>query len=348
MSPLIENMKYLIGLPAALTAGYVCYVVIRRVFVVLSRRKHTELLESVISHASAPVRYIIPLIFILPVLRYFSDYPAADLLKHLSAILLIIAFGWFLTRMTSVAEDIILSRFRIEDADNLAARGIQTQFKIFKKIVIVILFILTFSTVLMTFETVRYLGKSILASAGIAGLVVGLSAQKLLGTVLAGIQIAISQPFRIDDVVIVENEWGKIEEINLTYIVVRIWDLRRLVIPASYFIEKPFQNWTRTTADILGSVYIYADYSVPVSELRNRVHEIVKESEFWDGKTWGLQVTGASEKTIELRALMSAGNASDAWNLRCLVREKIIDFIRDSYPESLPTLRVTSKVTGNI
>ena len=248
-----------------------------------------------------------------------------------------------MTRLANVAEDIILSRFQIDRADNLEARGVQTQFKIFKKIVIVTLIILTLASVLMTFEKVRYLGTSILASAGIAGIVIGLAAQRLLGAILAGIQIAISQPIRIDDVVIVENEWGRIEEINLTYIVVRIWDLRRLVIPTSYFIEKPFQNWTRTTADILGTVFIYTDYSLPVSELRNKLHEILKESEDWDGKTWGLQVTNASEKTMELRALMSAENASNAWNLRCSVREKMIDFIKEKYPESLPIIRTDFK-----
>ena len=338
------NINILVWLLAALAAGFIFHAAGRRILITVGRRSKTVLWESFDRHVSGPSRLIVPVLFIIPVLKYLpKDSDTADLLKQLVTILLILSFGWLLMRLTNVAEDVILNRFSIESADNLAARGIQTQFKIFKKIVIVLLMILTLAAILMTFDKVRYLGKSILASAGIAGIVIGLAAQRLLGTILAGIQIAITQPMRIDDVVIVENEWGRIEEINLTYIVVRIWDLRRLVIPASYFIEKPFENWTRTTADLLGTVFIYTDYTLPVSELRNKLHEILKESEDWDGKTWGLQVTNASEKTIELRALMSAENATSAWNLRCFVREKIIDFIKESYPESLPLLRTDFK-----
>jgi small-conductance mechanosensitive channel len=191
----------------------------------------------------------------------------------------------------------------------------------------------------MTFDKVRYLGASILASAGIAGIIIGLAAQRSLGTILAGIQIAITQPIRLDDVVIVENEWGRVEEINLTYVVVRIWDLRRLVLPITYFIEKPFQNWTRISADLLGTVFIYMDHTIPVQKIREALHDILTQSGLWDGKVWGLQVTNATEKTLELRALMSAADSSQAWNLRCLVRERIVDFIHQHYPGSLPALR---------
>ncbi|MBN2419993.1 MAG: mechanosensitive ion channel [Deltaproteobacteria bacterium] len=344
MSLIIENIKILTWLFAALATGIIFHTVIRKIAAVVGRRKKRILWDSIIRHESGPSRLIIPLLCVIPVLKYLpGDNSTVDLIRHLSTILLISSFGWLFIRLTNIAEDIIFNRFKIHDTDNLAARGVQTQFKIFKKIVIVVLVIITVATILMTFEKIRYLGTSILASAGLAGIIIGLAAQRLLGTILAGVQIAITQPLRIDDVVIVENEWGRIEEINLTYIVVRIWDLRRLVIPASYFIEKPFQNWTRTTADILGTVFIYTDYTIPVSELRNKLKEILKDSEYWDGKTWGLQVTDASEKTIELRALMSAENASDAWNLRCYVREKMIDYIKENYPESLPMLRTDFK-----
>lgn len=347
MNFITGNIQILIWLPAALAAGIICHVVIRRIAITVSRRSKKLSWESIIRNGSGPSGLIIPLLFIIPVLRYFPpDNVTGDILKQFVTIVLIFSFGWLLIRLTNVAEDIILNRFQIDISDNLAARGVRTQFRIFKKIVIVVLMIVTLAAILMTFDKVRYLGTSILASAGIAGIVIGLAAQKLLGTILAGIQIAITQPVRIDDVVIVENEWGKIEEINLTYIVVKIWDLRRLVIPASYFIEKPFQNWTRTTADLLGTVFLYTDYTIPVSGLRDKLYEILKENELWDGKTWGLQVTNASEKTMELRALMSAANASDAWNLRCAVREKMIDFIRDKYPESFPMLRTDFKRIG--
>jgi small-conductance mechanosensitive channel len=191
----------------------------------------------------------------------------------------------------------------------------------------------------MTFEKVRQLGTTILASAGVIGIVVGMAAQKTIGAFIAGIQIAITQPIRLDDVVIVENEWGRIEEITLTYVVVRIWDLRRLVLPITYFIEKPFQNWTRITADLLGTVFLYLDYNVPVDKIREELKKILEESELWDKKVCVVQVTNTTESCIEVRALMSASDASTAWSLRCHVREKLIDFVRDNYPNALPRTR---------
>jgi small-conductance mechanosensitive channel len=196
---------------------------------------------------------------------------------------------------------------------------------------------------LMTFDRVRQLGTTILASAGVVGIVVGMAAQRTIATFIAGLQIAITQPIRVDDVVIVENEWGRIEEITLTYVVVRIWDLRRLIVPITYFIESPFQNWTRTSADILGTVFVYADYTMPIDVLRDELQNILKKSEHWDGKVCVLQVTNASDRTMELRALMSAADASTAWTLRCEVREKLIDFIRREYPKSLPKVRAELK-----
>jgi small-conductance mechanosensitive channel len=180
-----------------------------------------------------------------------------------------------------------------------------------------------------------------IASAGVAGIVIGFAAQKSLGTLLAGFQIAMTQPIRIDDVVIVEGEWGKIEEITLTYVVVRIWDLRRLVVPITYFIEKPFQNWTRTSADILGTVFLHVDYGVPVDAVRGELGRILESSPNWDRKVNVLQVTEARERTLELRALASSSDASKSWDLRCEVREKLVDFVQRNYPESLPRLRAT-------
>jgi small-conductance mechanosensitive channel len=193
---------------------------------------------------------------------------------------------------------------------------------------------------LMTFEKIRQLGTTILASAGLAGLIIGLAAQRTIGTFIAGLQIAFTQPIRVDDVVIVENEWGRIEEITLTYVVVKIWDLRRLIVPITYFIEKPFQNWTRSSADILGTVYIYVDYTVPVDAIREQLHKLLEKSQHWDHKVCVLQVTNTSEKAIELRALMSALDASTAWTLRCEIREKLLEFIKDKYPQALPRSRI--------
>jgi hypothetical protein len=193
---------------------------------------------------------------------------------------------------------------------------------------------------LVTFPSIREIGTSLLASAGLAGLVVGLAARPTLANLLAGLQIALTEPIRLDDVVIVEGEWGKVEEITTTYVVVRIWDLRRLIVPLSQFIEKPFQNWTRQTADLLGTVFVYTDYSVSVDAVRQKLLEILQLSGMWDGKVWGLQVTNATDHTMELRALMSAPDSSRAWDLRCHVREKLIEHLQNRYPQSLPQTRV--------
>jgi small-conductance mechanosensitive channel len=183
------------------------------------------------------------------------------------------------------------------------------------------------------------LGTSLLTSAGVAGIIIGFAAQRSLATLFAGLQIAFTQPIRIDDVVIVENEWGRIEEITLTFVVVRIWDLRRLVLPITYFTEKPFQNWTRITSDILGSVFVYVDYTASVQKIRDKFFEILDQSDLWDGKVRVVQVTNTTERTMEIRALMSSQDASTAWSLRCEVREKLIDFIQQNYPDALPKVR---------
>jgi small-conductance mechanosensitive channel len=203
----------------------------------------------------------------------------------------------------------------------------------------VIIIITAVVAILMTFERVRQLGLSILASAGILGIIVGFAAQRSIATIFAGFQIAITQPIRIDDVVIVEGEWGWIEEITLTYVLVRIWDLRRLVVPTSYFLDKPFQNWTRRSADILGTVFLYVDYSVPVEEIRCELHRLLAASSQWDGKVWNVQVTNCTERTVELRCLMSAADSPSAWDLRCEIREKLIDYIRQHHPDAFPKLR---------
>lgn len=217
---------------------------------------------------------------------------------------------------------------------------IYTQTRVISNIIVGAVIVLVASFMLMTFPAVKQIGVSLLASAGVLGVVLGFAAQKTLGNVIAGIQIALAQPIRLDDAVVVENEWGWIEEITLTYVVVRIWDLRRLVLPISYFVEKPFQNWTRTSADILGSVFLYTDYTVPVEEVRAELGRLLEKSTYWDKKVNVLQVTNATDRTIELRALMSAENSPTAWNLRCEIRERLLEFLQRKYPKSLPRSRV--------
>jgi small-conductance mechanosensitive channel len=260
--------------------------------------------------------------------------------RNAISFVLIGGVAFVLLELLNAAEAAMLKQYRLDVADNLEARKIHTQVRVLKRAAVVIVGIVTLASVLMIFEPVRQLGTSILASAGIAGIIVGLAAQRSIATLLAGFQIAITQPIRIDDVVIVEGEWGQVEDITLTYVVVRIWDLRRLVVPITYFIERPFQNWTRRSADILGSVFLQVDYTVPVQEIREELDRILKASSRWDGKVNVLQVTEVRERTLELRALASAKDASLAWDLRCEVREKLIDFIRERHPGCLPQVRI--------
>jgi small-conductance mechanosensitive channel len=236
---------------------------------------------------------------------------------------------------------LVLSRYSLNVADNREARGVYTQVMVLKKIAVGVIAVFAIASMLMVFQSVRQLGTAMIASAGVAGIVIGFAAQKSLGTLLAGFQIAMTQPIRIDDVVIVEGEWGRIEEITLTYVVVCIWDLRRLVVPITYFIEKPFQNWTRTSAEILGSVFLQVDYGVPVDAVRQELTRILESSSNWDRKVNVLQVTDAKERTLELRALASSSDASKSWDLRCEMREKLVAFIQKNYPGSLPRLRTT-------
>jgi small-conductance mechanosensitive channel len=265
------------------------------------------------------------------------DYPE---ISQITTVGVIFCITWLLIRGINLARVIILRQYDLSEKDNLKARKVYTQFRILERIIIFIVILIAVAVALMTFESIKRIGLSLFASAGVAGIIIGFAAQKLLGSILAGFQIALTQPIRIDDVVIVENEWGWIEEITLTYVVVRIWDKRRLIVPTTYFIEKPFQNWTRVSADILGSVFIHTDYRMPVEELRKEFTRILENSDLWDGKTAVMQVTNATETSVEIRALMSAADSPKAWDLRVHVREKLIGFLQKNYPESLPRTRV--------
>jgi small-conductance mechanosensitive channel len=340
MSTFIQHWAGLIWLAGAIVSGLVAYYVLYTVAKALAGRTKSVIDDSMVKHCRGPMRLIVPVLFcnfLFPLMTLPPE--TLLLLKQTLSVILIAAVAWLIIRVITIFEDAILNQFKVDVADNLRARQIRTQIQILKKVVVVVVTILALAAILMTFDKVRHLGASILASAGIAGIIVGLAAQRSIATLLAGIQIAVTQPIRIDDVVIVENEWGRIEEIALTYVVVRIWDLRRLIVPITYFIEKPFQNWTRISADLLGTVFLYADYTVPIQSIREELQRIVKDSELWDGRVCGLQVTNATERTMELRALVSAADSSKAWDLRCEVREKLVDFFQKNYPHALPRVR---------
>lgn len=257
--------------------------------------------------------------------------------------ILLVAFvtltGWCCATALHIATVIYLRRFKLDAEDNLLARKHFTQMRILERAGVTLVALITLSVALMTFEPVRQYGVSLLASAGAAGLVLGLAMQPVLSNLVAGIQIAITQPIRIEDAIIVENEWGWVEEITATYVVVRLWDWRRLVLPLTYFIQKPFQNWTRDGASLIGSVFLYVDHRAPVAAMREKLTEIARATPLWDGKVVNLQVSDAKESTIEIRMLVSARNAPQAWDLRCVVREAMITWLQAEHPEALPRHR---------
>jgi small-conductance mechanosensitive channel len=288
-----------------------------------------------------PLRVLLPALLVLLTLALLP-LPTGILTvtRQVLWIWMIGSIGWLAVGLVTVIKNFILSRYRIEQKDNLQARRIYTQLSVIERILKVIIVFLSVAVILLTFEKVRQIGFSLLASAGILSIILGFSAQKSLATLFAGIQIALTQPIRIDDVVIVENEWGWIEEITLTYVVVKIWDQRRLVVPITYFIETPFQNWTRTTAEMLGTVYVYTDYTAPVQEIRAELQKILEATPLWDKRVGVLQVTNAQERTLELRALVSAEDSPTVWSLRCHVREKLIEYLQGKHPQCLPHLRI--------
>ncbi len=312
----------------------------------LTRRTRSVVDNSIVRHSRGPARLLLSLAAL------FLALPATPLpavlegpVQHGVGLCLIAAVAWLIIGLTDVVDDFIESRYDVSAADNLAARQVRTRTQVLRRIVVAIVGVVAIGLMLMTFPAIRRLGTSLLASAGVAGIILGLAARETISNLLAGIQVALTEPIRLDDVVIVEGEWGRIEEIRMTYVAVRIWDERRLVVPLSYFIEKPFQNWTRKTANLLGTVFLYVDYTVPVEEVRRELHRILEATPLWDGSVWNLQVTEATERTVQLRALMSASDASKAWDLRCHVRERLIEFLQRRYPESLP--RVRAEVRGS-
>jgi len=327
-------------LVSSFTAGWILYFFVT---VLLKKRDSffSKKIKVNLGPLKSPLRFLMPALFIagvIPLLRLPEK--VRGFISHFIQILLIALFGWVAMKIVYILRDAFLNQYDINVRDNIRARGMHTQMRMISNIIGVVIVLLTVSFILMSFSEVRHIGVSILASAGVVGVVIGFAAQKTLGNLIAGIQIAIAQPIRLDDVVVIENEWGRIEEIALTFAVVRIWDLRRLVVPISYFLEKPFQNWTRTSADLLGTVLIYTDYTIPVKEVRSELTRVLENSPLWDKKVNVLQVTNTTEKTVELRALMSAADSSAAWDLRCEVREKLIEFLQQRFPKCLPRIRI--------
>ncbi len=297
-------------------------------------------LRSVLGATKGPARLgllLLALAIALPAAPLGPD--TKGVLARLIGLATICLLGWTATTVLQIAADLYLRRFRLDVADNLLARKHVTQVRVLLRVLDAVIALVTIGFALMTFEAVRQFGVTLFASAGVAGIIAGLAARPVLTNFLAGIQLAVAQPIRIGDEVIVENESGNVEEITFSYVVLRLWDLRRMVVPLSYFIEKPFQNWSRTGGELIGTVFLHVDHTAPVDAIRRKLTEIVAQSKLWNGKVVGLQVTDSTETAVQLRALVSANNSSAVWDLRCEVREKLIDFLQREHPDALPRRR---------
>lgn len=276
-------------------------------------------------------------------LQWFSDLVTGrmyEILVHIARVAMILAIAFFIIRAISFVHDLLIKYYSLHEFHDYTLRSVRTKFHLLRRMLHIMVLILCAISVLMTFDQARQLGNTFLASAGIAGIVIGFAAQKSLGTFFAGIQIALTQPIKIDDTVVVEGKFGTIGEITLTYVVINTWDEKRFIVPISYFLENSFENWTRLSPEVVGQVKLYTDYTLPIEELRKQFNSWLKDSPLWDQRKASLLVTGSDDKTIELRMTMSARNSDDSWDLECLVREKAINFLREHYPQSLPTARL--------
>lgn len=339
--PIPQVVQNFILAALAIALGTLLKFIILKAFRLFSRYWATFQIRSIITHLNAPAGFFLPLLLLnasLSLMVMGTELRAQ--FSRLLEIMLTITFSLILIRIIKVLEDYFYHKYDLNKEDNLKERKIRTQLQFIRKFVISLIVIVTVAIVLLSFESMRKIGTGLLTGVGIGGIIIGFAAQKSLGNLLAGFQIAFTQPLRIDDVLIVEGEWGRVEEITLTYVVLNIWDQRRLILPITYFIEKPFQNWTRVSAQLLGTVFLYLDYTVPIPPLREELTRLLTANPLWDKRVNVVQVTDNKLNTIEVRFLMSARNSSQAFDLRCDVREKMISFIREHYPESLPKTRL--------
>ena len=305
-----------------------------------AKATQSKLDDLVVPLVGRALRILVPvvgIIFALPLLGLPPEYQSV--VGKGSSMLLIGSVAWILSQAVNLGEKAVLAEYDINAADNLRARKVYTQAHVLSKTLYCIISIFAVASILMLFDEVRRLGTSLLASAGVVGVILGFAAQRTIANLFAGFQLAMTQPIRLDDVVIVEGEWGRVEEITLTYVVIHIWDERRLVVPLSYFIEKPFQNWTRVSANLLGSVFLWVDYTLPLEEVRRAAQQILEASPLWDKRFWNLQVTDTTERSMQIRFLATAADSGKAWDLRCELREKIISYIQQHHPQGLPRLR---------
>jgi small-conductance mechanosensitive channel len=317
----------------------VYFILVRRV-----RQHPNPTLGAVVERTRRPAAYIIPIALAesaLPniVLREHHELWRGALV-HAGGIATIAAVAWAAIALIRLWAEVVVGRHRVDIADNLLARQLGTRIGILTQTAVILVVLVATAIALMTFPGIRAVGTMLLASAGVAGLVVGLAARPLFENLIAGIQLALTEPIRIDDVLVVQGYWGHVEEIHAAYVVFKVWDLRRVIVPLAWFINNPFENWTRRTADLMGTVHVFADWTVDVDAIRAELPKILSRTKLWDGRVQVCQVTDATERTLNIRVLVSARNSGDLWDLRCFVREQLAAYLREHQPQSLPQVRV--------
>lgn len=327
-------------LAVALLLGVLVHLSLRRLARTAGRHAREHLRARIAHVVAVPAATALPLLFLAIALDATPLDPAlVATLRHWIALGGMLCLTWLVARVVGAVEDRILLEHPVDVEDNLAARRVQTQTRVISRVLQGAVVLVGVALALMTFPQVRQVGTALLASAGIIGLVAGVAAQPVFGNLIAGLQIALAQPIRLDDVVIVDGEWGRIEEITSTYVVVRIWDERRLVVPLQWFISNPFQNWTRSSAQLLGTAFLWLDHRAPIDAIRAELQRICEADPRWDRRVCVTQITETDRHTIEVRLLVSARNSGDLFDLRCAVREGMLAFLNRAHPEALPRLR---------
>lgn len=342
------NMSFLLDHPwfntwTAAAIAVILALIVHRIggLLLLRITGFAPVLHAIVIKARAPAKAVLPLLALQTVWQAApDDLPWVGNVRHLNGLLMIVATTWLVARIIAGFAQGVMNRHPVDVADNVAARRIHTQTRVLSRIAMTLAVIMGGAMLLMTFPGARQVGASLLASAGVVGLIAGFAAKPVFSNMIAGLQLALTQPIRLDDVLIVEGEWGRVEEITGTYVVLRIWDDRRLIIPLQYFIEKPFQNWTRNSSELLGSVFFYVDYGMPLAPLRAELERILRAAPEWDQRFFNLVVTDATERTMQIRVLCTAASSGIAWDLRCIVREGLIDFMQREYPQYLPRVRL--------
>jgi small-conductance mechanosensitive channel len=342
LADLLRHDPWLATAALALVAVVAALLFHRIAGALLRRATNTSpVLHAMLVSVQQPAGAALPLLALQVVWQVAPNHlPLIGNVRHVNGLLLIAAVTWFVIATIRGLADGVIARHPVDVEDNYNARRIQTQARVLSRSAGVIVMLAGLSMALMTFPGARQVGASLLASAGVLGIIAGLAARPVFSNLISGLQLALAQPLRLDDVLIVKGEWGRVEEITGTYVVLRIWDDRRMVIPLQWFIENPFENWTRTSARLTGLVVLHLDYATPMPALRAQAQRVVEAAPEWDKRVFAVQVQDATERTMQVRILLSAADAGRLWDLRCRVREEMIGWLAREHPHCLPTVRI--------